>query len=202
MAFKSIRRLMFIASFVLLMSLSFCLGNIYANEKIRLFIATHETNGEWKEVSCNPSPIIVNNRVFVPLRFIAENLGAEVKWNDEQNAVYIKSAEVIAQEKAQEAAKKEQEELNKMFRHGKVISVEPDKLTMNVEKGGGDVGRTITITINEYTSVQVGMRFVNKPGEKIDLTKWFKPGDTVGALVKEGQAKALGRELRPGEQQP
>lgn len=104
--------------------------------------------------------------------------------------------------KAQELAKKQQEELNKMVRHGEAKEVKPDAITIEVTKGGGDVGQTITVTTSEYTSVQVGVGFVNKPGEKTDLTKWFKPGDRVDALVKDGQAVALHRELRPDEQAP
>lgn len=101
---------------------------------------------------------------------------------------------------AVEMAKKQQEEMNKMVRHGTLTAVEPDKLTIKVEKGGGDIGQTLTLATNEYTSIQVGMGFVNKPGEKADLTKWFKAGDTIDALVKDGQALALHREPRPGEQ--
>ncbi|CEP67153.1 Uncharacterized [Moorella glycerini] len=101
---------------------------------------------------------------------------------------------------AVEMAKKQQEEMNKMVRHGTLTAVEPDKLTLKVEKGGGDIGQVISLTTNEYTSIQVGMGFVNKPGEKADLTKWFKAGDTIDALVKDGQALALHREPRPGEQ--
>jgi hypothetical protein len=101
---------------------------------------------------------------------------------------------------AVEMAKKQQEEMNKMVRHGTLTAVEPDKLTLKVEKGGGDIGQTITLATNEYTSIQVGMGFVNKPGEKADLTKWLKAGDTIDALVKDGQALALHREPRPGEE--
>lgn len=106
------------------------------------------------------------------------------------------------QKKAQEVAKKQQEELNKMVRRGEVVSVEPDKLTVKVEKGGGDIGKAITVRTNEYTSVQVGMNFVSEPDKKTDLTQWFKAGDYVDMLVKDGQVLALHRELRPGEQEP
>jgi len=34
--------------------------------------------------------ILINNRTFVPLRFIGEALGADVKWDSKQNAVFIK----------------------------------------------------------------------------------------------------------------
>ncbi|MGQ9513343.1 hypothetical protein [Thermodesulfitimonas sp.] len=107
---------------------------------------------------------------------------------------------VAPQKKVQEEAKKRQKELDKMVRHGKITSVEPDAVTLKVEKGGGDVGKTITLRTNEYTSVQVGMGFVNQPGRKLDLTQHFKAGDYVDALVKDGQALALHRDLRPGEQ--
>jgi hypothetical protein len=103
---------------------------------------------------------------------------------------------------AVETARKQQEELQKMVRSGEAVAVDPDKITVKVEKGGGDVGQTITARTNEYTSVQVGMGFVSRPGEKLDLTKWFKAGDQVDVLYKDGQALALHRELRPGEQQP
>jgi hypothetical protein len=102
--------------------------------------------------------------------------------------------------KASETAQKQQEEMNKMVRHGEIVSIEPDKLTMKVEKGGGDIGQTITASVNEHTSVQIGMGFVSKPNEKVDLMKWFANGDRASVLYKDGQALALHREPRPGEQ--
>ncbi|PKM48904.1 MAG: hypothetical protein CVV02_18305 [Firmicutes bacterium HGW-Firmicutes-7] len=35
------------------------------------------------------APIIINNRTMVPVRFIAENLGAEVRWDAETRTVFI-----------------------------------------------------------------------------------------------------------------
>lgn len=109
---------------------------------------------------------------------------------------------VLPEKKAKEEAEKQQKELDKMVRRGRIASVEPAVLTVKVEKGGGDVGKTIALRTNEYTSVQVGMDFVNQPGRKLDLTQHFKAGDYVDALVKDGQALALHRDFRPGEQQP
>lgn len=107
---------------------------------------------------------------------------------------------VLPEKKAREEAEKRQKELDKMVRRGKVVSVEPDALTVKVEKGGGDVGKTITLRTTEFTSIQVGMGFVNQPGQKADLTKWFKAGDYVDVLAKDGQALALHRDFRPGEE--
>lgn len=44
-------------------------------------------NGQ--EVSVNPAPFISDGRVFVPVRFVAERLGARVDWNDGNSAVLI-----------------------------------------------------------------------------------------------------------------
>lgn len=106
------------------------------------------------------------------------------------------------QKKMQEEARKQQEELEKMVRRGEAVEVMPDAIKVKVEKGGGDAGKTITARISEYTSVQVGMGFVNEPGVKLDLTQWFKPGDYVNLLYEDGQALALHRDLRPGEGEP
>lgn len=104
------------------------------------------------------------------------------------------------QKKAQEMAKKQQDALDKMVRHGEIVSVEPEKITVKVEKGGGDVGKTITVKTNEYTTIQVDTAVVGNPGQKTDLTTCFKPGDNVNALVVNGQATALHREFRPKEE--
>ncbi|MFU0783786.1 MAG: DUF5666 domain-containing protein [Thermoanaerobacterium thermosaccharolyticum] len=108
---------------------------------------------------------------------------------------YVKQPQIAAQEQA----KKQQAELNKMVRHGEVLDVKPDEVTVKVQKGGGDIGKTITAKINQYTSVQIGMNFVNKPDETTDLTKYFQKGDSIDMIYKDGQAMALHRDLRPNE---
>ncbi|MCL1997370.1 MAG: copper amine oxidase N-terminal domain-containing protein, partial [Turicibacter sp.] len=35
-------------------------------------------------------PSIVNDRAFVPLRYIAENLGVQVEWDGVNQAIYIR----------------------------------------------------------------------------------------------------------------
>lgn len=53
-----------------------------ANSPIKLIV-----NGN--EVICDVPPQIINGRTMVPARYVAENLGASVFWNAEQNAVVI-----------------------------------------------------------------------------------------------------------------
>lgn len=45
---------------------------------------------------------------------------------------------VLPEKKAKEEAGKQQKELDKMVRRGRIASVEPDVLTVKVEKGSGD----------------------------------------------------------------
>lgn len=39
--------------------------------------------------TCDVAPVIINDRTMVPLRFVAENLGADVMWNDADKTVTI-----------------------------------------------------------------------------------------------------------------
>lgn len=42
-----------------------------------------------KEIQCDVPPRLINGRVMVPARFVAEPLGAKVGWDDAKNAVII-----------------------------------------------------------------------------------------------------------------
>lgn len=59
-----------------------------ADNPIRLIV-----NGA--EVSSNPPPQMIGNRVFVPVRFVAEALGAEVEWDRNDETVIIKSSREV-----------------------------------------------------------------------------------------------------------
>lgn len=53
-----------------------------AGNSINLYV-----NG--KEVYASAPPVIVNDRVMVPIRFVAEALDCSVTWNDSTNSVFI-----------------------------------------------------------------------------------------------------------------
>lgn len=53
-----------------------------AGQSIKLIV-----NG--KEIQCDVPPQMINGRVMVPARFVAEPLGAKVEWDNEKNAVVI-----------------------------------------------------------------------------------------------------------------
>ncbi|KNY25987.1 copper amine oxidase-like domain-containing protein [Pseudobacteroides cellulosolvens ATCC 35603 = DSM 2933] len=42
-----------------------------------------------KEKTLYASPIIINNRMYIPLRFVSESFGFKVKWSGDTNTVEI-----------------------------------------------------------------------------------------------------------------
>lgn len=58
-----------------------------ADQQIKLSV-----NG--KEVQCDVPPQMINGRIMVPIRFVAESLGTEVSWDSLYNTVSIKTQEV------------------------------------------------------------------------------------------------------------
>ncbi|MGN1318913.1 MAG: copper amine oxidase N-terminal domain-containing protein [Lachnospirales bacterium] len=56
--------------------------NIYANDDIRLFI-------DGKEVYTDTKPVIIDNRVFIPLRIVSERLSLTPTWNGETKEITI-----------------------------------------------------------------------------------------------------------------
>ncbi|GAB6274760.1 MAG: hypothetical protein STSR0004_16250 [Peptococcaceae bacterium] len=187
---------------ILIALLGFWFGTGYSEQKIKLMVYTGDYDSLWKETTCDPPLIMQNGRVFVPLRAVAEILKAEIKWNDAEKAVYLKSESFVIRDAQQEAAAKQKEEMEKLVRTGKIVSVSPEEIKLKVEKGGGDIGKTVTLKTTEYSNIQIDMTFVSSPGKKINLKDWFKNGDNVNALVKDERILALHRELRPGEKEP
>lgn len=62
-------------------------------QKMELFICSNmmRVDGEIKKMDAYP--YIKNNRTYMPLRFVAENLGADVEWNEETRTANIISEE-------------------------------------------------------------------------------------------------------------
>lgn len=54
------------------------------------FVSSIDVYIETKRVEFpDQQPVIVNNRILIPVRFVAEELGAEVFWNNEKREVLI-----------------------------------------------------------------------------------------------------------------
>jgi Copper amine oxidase N-terminal domain./Protein of unknown function (DUF2762). len=62
---------------------------VYQNEiKLTIGKDTMEVNGETKPI--DTAPFIKDSRTFVPVRFIAEALGAKIEWDEATQQVIIK----------------------------------------------------------------------------------------------------------------
>lgn len=71
--------------------LSFCALAMAQGSTIIMQIENPLANINGKEVSMDVAPMIVNNRTMVPLRFVAENFGLQVDWNDHSRKITISS---------------------------------------------------------------------------------------------------------------
>lgn len=56
---------------------------------IELFIGALRASADGQNVAIDSAPYIYNNRTYIPLRFLAENLGARVNWNSSVREVTI-----------------------------------------------------------------------------------------------------------------
>lgn len=68
----------------------FILPNLEENmEKIILKIGSKTANVDGKEIVMDVAPLILENRTFVPIRFVSEALGCKVNWDEENREVVI-----------------------------------------------------------------------------------------------------------------
>lgn len=62
------------------------------NKTVMLHVGDTDASVNGQAMTLDAAPMQWNNRVYVPLRFIGESLGAEVRWEPSTEAVYINSA--------------------------------------------------------------------------------------------------------------
>ena len=85
---KRISNRKIIILFLLLVITSFSIViNVYAQNAVKLII-------DGKTVSTDPEAFIKDGRTLVPIRLIAEELGAEVNWDNESRTVHISKGDM------------------------------------------------------------------------------------------------------------
>ena len=75
-------------TFALLLAAAFCVIS-----QVGVFAGDIVINGE--RLTADPAPFIQNGRTLVPLRFISENLGAEVEYDDTDRLVTVSDGDVL-----------------------------------------------------------------------------------------------------------
>lgn len=84
------RKYLFVVAFLLVAMLSFSLGAFaFDSVPYKIFV-----NG--KELQSDVPPQMIDGRTMVPVRFIAEALGARVEWDAKNNAVNITTQKPLA----------------------------------------------------------------------------------------------------------
>ena len=78
---------------------------------IELIIGSKVAKVNGKEVNLDVPAEVLNNRTMIPLRFISENLGYKVKFDNENSPIYMIDIYNISDE---ELAKKEEEKLKEL----------------------------------------------------------------------------------------
>ncbi|MGG1660650.1 stalk domain-containing protein [Brevibacillus sp. NRS-1366] len=80
------------------------------SDSITLYLNKQEATVNGKTVTLETAPVLKNGRLFLPLRFVSEQLKAEVNWQEEGKIVLIDD---LLQEKVEEKTKVNKEEQNK-----------------------------------------------------------------------------------------
>lgn len=115
---------------------------VAAEQPIKLIV-----NGQ--EVPSDPAPRMIDNRVFVPVRFVAEALGADVNWDDANRAVVIATVLTEIEQTSSEVKAKPTAEGIDYYVNGRILieylaSKYPDKKISGL-------GGTNIIWLDEYT---------------------------------------------------
>ncbi|WP_069648910.1 copper amine oxidase N-terminal domain-containing protein [Caloranaerobacter ferrireducens] len=86
---KLSRGFIFTFIFIFLFSVTVLADGVYKN--IKVYFNNISINVDGSKIETDVEPFIYNDRVYVPIRFVAEKLDKEVEWNNETKTVLIKS---------------------------------------------------------------------------------------------------------------
>jgi exopolysaccharide biosynthesis protein len=122
---------------------------VYGNDTITLAINTKVANVNDKVITLDTEAIIKNNRTLVPLRFISETFGSEVKWDNSTHTVLIQSDKYAPSDtspSSNESAYSKQEKVtigNKTFTV-QVVEI-PKGYKAHIGLADGVVGKTASL---------------------------------------------------------
>ena len=80
--YKNLSKYIFISLLLTMMFIHYLIPEAYANTQLKLVV-------DGQEISADPEPFIKDGRTLVPIRVIAENLNAEVIWDNDNRIVHI-----------------------------------------------------------------------------------------------------------------
>ena len=131
------------------------------DKRIRLMIGEHMANVDGRSVRMNTAPIVRNGSTLVPLRFLSEALGAQVRWNPNNEMVMIRTgiegrAQPIRGDRNNDGIRDRDENLPRReafatLTRSTVIPVRLDtELSSNESRAGDRFTATVDSTNNGY----------------------------------------------------
>lgn len=168
---------------------------------IKMTIGDTNINVNGKIVKNDVAPLIRNNRTFVPLRFVAETMNLNVKWDNEAGKVIIKSNKNDLLTNQYNLTDEEKEFINNFNSKQKIIENSMNSLKKSffdkastlskedLEKEYNSAKEIITKTIDEIKTMKVPDKFkdtYNKALEANDKALTMLP-DLKEAILNENE---------------
>lgn len=144
-----------------------------------------EVSFQLNSVNQTSTPVIFfQDRIYVPLRFVVENLQGSTQWDEKNNRVQIEVP------KAYEDFKETDPWLGERFVYGEVLSIDRKKYTLTIEEHIDD--HTIYTEPNITVSKDVIIILQrNKKKMNVDFED-LRVGENIGLVInKEGIARGI-----------
>ncbi len=148
------------------------------NKKIRLIIGDHFASVDGRSVRLNTPATVVNGSTLVPLRFLSEALGAQVRWNPNNMMVLVRTNEDgRAQPIRNGDANIHRDAIATLYK-STVIPVRLNtELSSNESRAGDKFTATIDSTDGVYSNFPIGSKI---EGRVVSATR--QKGDEPGML--------------------
>jgi len=177
------RKILFIAIILILIAPCSIRGSGLL-EEIEIFrgdikIAVNNTSVEPEE-----QPFIYNDKVYVPLRFISNSLGKEVKWVPESRAVIIKEPDLKL------PIEDCRPNIGEIFVYGKILKVDYNNYIIEIAQHFDDNSVEVNPTLTVNRNVIIVKQKENNKEENIHFYQ-LKKGD-IGGFILDNAGKVRG----------
>ena len=150
-------------------------------EEIKVFYRDIRIFVDKNEIKSKEEPFIFKDRVYVPIRFVAESLDLPVLWNSEDNTISISSFQSFEEAKPLEGER---------FVYGEILSIDREKGTLHIYQHIDDnsVYEESDLKVSEDVII-----LLQRNDKKMNLGfEDLKIGDIVGMVVnKENKIRGI-----------